>query len=101
MRRTRNCLSNDFTKYSIFGDIHMPNESKLFSIIATVLEMEQSEISDASSPDNISDWDSLKGLLMVTELEEGFNVKFSMYEIMNVRTVKDIKDALSLRGITF
>ncbi|KPA13938.1 acyl carrier protein [Candidatus Magnetomorum sp. HK-1] len=79
----------------------MSNEKKLFSIIAAVLEIDLNEINDDSSPDNITDWDSLKGLLMVTELEESFNVKFSMYEIMNVRNVKDIKDALSIRGVLF
>ena len=74
-------------------------EQKLYGIISDVLKVDASTITDESSPDNIATWDSFNGLMLVTELEKGFNVKFTMEEIMLVKNVKDIKESLNVHGI--
>jgi len=67
---------------------------KLTPLIARVLNIEQSIIFDNSSPETISEWDSLNSILLVIELEKNFNVKFTMDEVMAVQNVSDIKAAL-------
>ncbi len=74
-------------------------ENKLKNILSTVLKVDASTITDESSPDNISTWDSFNGLMLVTELEKGFDVKFTMEEIMLVKNVKDIKESLRVHGV--
>jgi len=67
---------------------------KLTQLIARVLNVDESIINDTSSPETISEWDSLNGILLVIELEKNFNVKFTMNEVVAVQKVSDIKDAL-------
>ena len=67
----------------------MPN--KLYSIISKVMDVPESEINDQSSPENIESWDSFHGLVLVDELENNFNIKFTIEEITDVQNVGDIK----------
>lgn len=72
---------------------------RLKSVLSNVLEIKEDTISDETSPDNVGTWDSLKGLMLVTELEEMFNIKLSMEEVSSVKCVKDIKEALVRHGV--
>lgn len=68
-------------------------------VIAKVLQIDRSMITDASSPNDIENWDSFNGLMLVTELEKTFNVSFSLDEIVVVKNVGDIKAALKKHGV--
>ena len=65
--------------------------NKLHSIISKVMDVPESEINDQSSPENIESWDSFHGLVLVDELENNFNIKFTIEEISDVQNVDDIK----------
>ena len=65
--------------------------NKLYSIISKVMDVPESEINDQTSPENVESWDSFHGLVLVDELENNFNVKFSVSEIIDVQNVGDIK----------
>lgn len=68
-------------------------------VIAKVMQIDRSIITDASSPNTIENWDSFNGLMLVTELEKTFNVSFSLDEIVLVKNVGDIKSALKKHGV--
>ena len=72
----------------------------LKELVAKVLDIEKEALNDESSPENIPLWDSFNGLMMVSELENNFNVKFTIDEVVAVRKFKDIKDALKRHGVT-
>tara|TARA_Y100000310_G_C20480522_1_gene714450 strand:- start:436 stop:678 length:243 start_codon:yes stop_codon:yes gene_type:complete len=72
----------------------------LKELVARVLNVDKNEINDESSPDNLDSWDSFNGLLMVSELEKNFDVKFTMEEILAVTKYKDIKESLRNHGVT-
>ena len=55
------------------------------------MDVPESEINDQTSPENIESWDSFHGLVLVDELENTFNVKFTIEEIADVQNVGDIK----------
>ncbi len=65
--------------------------NKLYSIISKVMDVPESEINDQSSPENIESWDSFHGLVLVDELENNFNIKFTIEEVSDVQNVGDIK----------
>jgi len=65
--------------------------NKLYSIISKVMDVPESEINDQTSPENIESWDSFHGLVLVDELENNFNIKFTIEEITDVQNVGDIK----------
>tara|TARA_B100000749_G_scaffold174816_1_gene134917 strand:- start:22 stop:261 length:240 start_codon:yes stop_codon:yes gene_type:complete len=65
--------------------------SEVYEIIARVFSIPVSQVTDESGPENIESWDSFNGLVLVDELENHFNIKFSISEITDVKTVADIK----------
>lgn len=73
---------------------------KLKTLIAKTLDINENILNDESSPENIPSWDSFNGLMIVSELEGNFNVKFTIDEVLAVKKFKDIKDALKRHGIT-
>ena len=71
----------------------------LYKIIAKVFSISESEISDESGPENIESWDSFNGLVLVAELEDHYNIKFTISEIIDVKNVADIKRHLKNHNV--
>ena len=72
---------------------------KLYTIISQILSVPVSEINDESSPKTIKSWDSFNGLILFTELESNFNIKFTVSEIVDLKNVNDIKKYLKNHGV--
>lgn len=75
------------------------NVQRLHTILSKVLGVDESTITDAMSPDTVESWDSYNALMLVSELETGFNVHFTMDEVVAVKNVGDIKAALTRHGV--
>ena len=71
----------------------------LYKIIAKVFSISESEISDESGPENIESWDSFNGWVLVDELEDHYNIKFTISEIIDVKNVADIKRHLKNHNV--
>ena len=74
-------------------------ENDVNIIIAKVFSIPESEVNDQSGPENIESWDSFNGLILVDELENHFNIKFSISEITDVKNVADIKRHLKTHNV--
>ncbi len=74
-------------------------DKRLSNLIAKVMDVTVDQINEKSGPDNIENWDSFNGLLLVDELESQFNVKFSLEEMSDVKTVSDIILHLRTHGV--
>ena len=72
----------------------------VYAIVAKVFSMSENDINDESGPENIESWDSFNGLILVDELENNFNIKFSISEITDVKTVADIKRHLKNHDVS-
>jgi len=71
----------------------------LSRIVAEILEVPPSAITDQSSREQFARWDSLGSILLMTALERRYQVRFTLAELMTVRTVGDIKAALGRHGV--
>ena len=71
----------------------------LYKIIAKVFSISESDVNDESGPKTIESWDSFNGLVLVDELENHFNVKFTISEITDVKNVADIKRHLKNHNV--
>lgn len=69
------------------------------NVLATVLGIPSDTIDDTTSPQTVETWDSYNALMIVSELENVFQVSFTMEEVVSVTCVGDIRSALSKRGI--
>lgn len=59
-------------------------------VFARVMEMDPSQITDETSPDNLAQWDSVAHVQLVLGLEEAFNVTISPEESIEFESFKDI-----------
>ena len=74
-------------------------EKKLIEILTKVLLLEESEISDELSRDDVEEWDSLAHLMLINELEETFQITINDDDILAIRTIGDLKKVLKKLGV--
>ena len=72
----------------------------LKELVGRVLGVEASSLNEESSPENIGFWDSFKGLILVSELEKIFEVKFTTGEVMEIKKFWDIIKALKRHNVS-
>ena len=66
----------------------------LFQIVSRVMNIPIEKISDSSGPDSIPDWDSFNMFVLLDEIEKEFDVKFSLEETLEIKTVGDFRKKL-------
>ncbi len=69
------------------------------ALVARVFGREPSEIGESSSPETLSEWDSLGHVTLIIELESAYGVSFSPEETMTMTSVGAIKRTLGTRGV--
>jgi acyl carrier protein len=75
-------------------------DRKLKEIVAKVLLIDESKITDVMSRKTVKEWDSMAHLMLVSELESAFGVTMDDNSIMEIQTVADIKKTIQKLGIT-
>jgi acyl carrier protein len=60
---------------------------RVLSVAAVVLNVRADDLSDASTADSISSWDSLRHVLLVVALEEEFGIQFSGEQMEALQTI--------------
>ncbi len=68
----------------------MTDKKRLFSAMAKALRVKETEISERTSRTNLPEWDSMNHLVLMTQVEKTFNIKFSADEISKAKSARDI-----------
>ena len=66
-------------------------------IFAEVFSIPEKMVNDSLDLREITAWDSMSHMMLITRLEEAFAVEFTGDEIADFRRVKDIREALNRR----
>ena len=74
-------------------------EKSLREIVAKVLLLQESQVSDDISRKDSEAWDSLAHLMLINEIEATFEVSFSDDDIVEINTVGDLKQKLRKLGL--
>jgi len=77
------------------------NEEKLFEIVSRVFDIPINEINYESNPENIENWDSFTGYVLLDEIEINFDVKLTMDESLEIEKIGDFINILKKKGINF
>ena len=72
---------------------------KLYSLIAKIMNIPVKQVNEQSGPESIPSWTSFNRYVLLTELESEFNTKFSIDEVVSIKTVADIKHHLQNHGV--
>ena len=65
-------------------------EQKVIKIISKLLEVETNEIDLDTIIGDLPEWDSLHHLMIIKELEDEFNIKFSQEDLSDLEDVSDL-----------
>ena len=69
----------------------------LFEIVSRVMNISTTEISETLGSDSIPEWDSFNMYVLLDEIEKEFNVKFSLEETLEIKTVGDFRKKSGVR----
>ena len=59
-------------------------ESKITDFFATILQVSPEDISNETTPDDMSNWDSFKHMMLISSFEEEFDISIEPEEIVDM-----------------
>lgn len=71
---------------------------KLNAIFSEIFLLPESELRDETLLKDIPTWDSLQHMLLITRVEEDFQVQFDGDQIADMQTLGDVRKAVLARG---
>ncbi len=72
---------------------------KLNTLMADLLRMDSSQVNDELTMAESDVWDSLKHMELIVTLEDEFDLELSPEDIINMMSVKAIREVLERKGI--
>jgi acyl carrier protein len=72
---------------------------KVEHIMADVLKIAETDITDNLTIDDLETWDSLKHMDLVVSIEQAFKIELTLDEIVIMTSVVAIKRVLNDRGV--
>ncbi|MDA3818140.1 MAG: acyl carrier protein [Prolixibacteraceae bacterium] len=70
---------------------------KIKEIVRAIVNQPGADIQLGTTSDDVEGWDSLHHMMIITEIEKAFGVKFDFMEILDLKTVGDICDLVKQR----
>ncbi len=77
----------------------MNPEEKLKTLFKEIFQVPGEDFSDDLTPDTVKEWDSVSHLVLFTALEDEFGIRIRSDELIELTSVKKIKDLLAGRGL--
>lgn len=67
---------------------------KLAEVFCEVLDLEEVELTDATTQEDIEDWDSLSHVHLIVEVQKVFGIHFTSSEIISWKNVGELVDSI-------
>ena len=68
-------------------------------VFTQVLDLKPDQIHSDLTQNDVAKWDSLSQMHLILALEEAFNIKLELEEIVTMNSVKAIADVLDKKGV--
>jgi acyl carrier protein len=70
---------------------------KIGEILTKTLKHNNFEINESLSADDVEGWDSLTHMLIITEVEKEFNIKFKLKELNKLQNVGSLIELVQMK----
>jgi len=77
------------------------NSKKLVEAFCNALEIEESIVVDELKYQSIEQWDSISHMMLISEIEEVFDVEIDTDDVIDMSSVAKAKEILGKHGIKF
>ncbi|SHI35876.1 acyl carrier protein [Aquimarina spongiae] len=64
--------------------------SKVKEAFVAVLEHDKFELTDETTANDVDGWESVTHMMIITEVEKTFGIKFKLMDLMNMNNVGDL-----------
>ncbi|AXT49810.1 acyl carrier protein [Aquimarina sp. BL5] len=68
--------------------------SKVRTAFISVLEHENFQLSDETTANDVDGWESITHMMIITEVEKTFSIKFKLMDLMNMNNVGDLINSI-------
>jgi acyl carrier protein len=79
----------------------MTNSEKLYNAFAEALNIDLNKINDNLVYQSIAQWDSISHMVLISQIEEAFNVSLETDDVIDMSSVGKAKEILSKYKIIF
>ncbi len=70
--------------------------SQLQKVFAEVFDDDDIVITEETVADDVDGWDSLNHITLIAEVEDNFDMKFAMKDVIGMKNIGDMVDILEL-----
>jgi len=74
---------------------------QLYDVIASVLGIEADTLNEKSNALNTPNWDSLRHIELILAVENAYNIRFAITEVMGMQNLGDMREILEAKGADF
>lgn len=67
----------------------------LKSIFSEILEHSNFELKDSTTAEDVDGWSSSTHMMIITEIENKLNIKFKLFDLMNMNNIGDLKTSIN------
>ncbi len=79
----------------------MSNTEKLYTAFSTALNIDKSKVDDNLTYQSIPQWDSISHMVLISGIEEAFEVSLETDDVIDMSSVGKAKEILTKYSIVF
>jgi acyl carrier protein len=64
--------------------------SKIKESFVRVLEHDKFELNETTTAEDVDGWESITHMLIMTDIEKSFNIKFKLMDLMSMENIGDL-----------
>ncbi|NMH88212.1 acyl carrier protein [Flavivirga algicola] len=68
--------------------------TKVSTVFSNVLEHNNFELTNATTAEDVDGWESITHMMIITEIEKTFDIKFKLMDLMNMNSVGDLLNTI-------
>lgn len=69
--------------------------TKVTMAFSSVLGHSKFLLTDATTADDVDGWESITHMMIISEIEAAFQIKFKLMDLMNMNSVGDLLDSIA------